>query len=187
MDIHKSTYLVLDEFLRLPRRAQEMLFERLEHPEVLLQEDPYNVFRVVGFSTEGCKSPIEQILFFAFYIRQEERGDLFFELWPQEEIKINGKTYYADFSMCLGPDGVLLIECDGHDYHHRSKQQVSNDYERENALKLAGYDIIRFTGSQIYADPYKCADMILDYVASKQHGGSKNGRAEDVRKNNSTE
>ena len=174
MKIHKSTEAALDDFLKLPRMAQEMVFERLQQPERISQEDPYNVFRVIGFSTEGCKSPIEQILSFAFCIRCEER-DCCIELWPQEEIKTGGKTYFADFSICLGPNGVLLIECDGHDYHHKSKQQVASDYERENALKLAGYDVIRFTGSQIYADPYKCVDTILDYIESKQRKESGNG------------
>ena len=45
---------------------------------------------------------------------------------------------------------------------------MNYDYERENELKLAGYDIMRFTGSQVYNNPLECIEKIHKYC--KQSG-----------------
>ena len=63
-------------------------------------------------------------------------------------------------------DFKLIIECDGFDYHS-NKKQMTYDYKRENNLKLNGYDIIRFTGSQIYNDPMDCVKKIMKYIYMK--------------------
>lgn len=185
MKVRCSTEIVLDDFLKLPRTAQLMFFEKMN--DYTIYNNPYILFDIISFDTNGCKSPIEQILLFAFNIRVFERLKEFksaidFCLVPQKEIKIGKKKYFADLYFdaeeisenCEIDIGnlKLVIECDGHDYHHASKQQVKKDYERETDLKLAGYDILRFTGSQIYGDPYRCADTIIDYIKSKTNIGA---------------
>ena len=41
---------------------------------------------------------------------------------------------------------------------------MNYDYKRENDLKLAGYDIVRYTGSQIYNDVYSCLDKVCELI-----------------------
>ena len=64
-----------------------------------------------------------------------------------------------------------MIECDGFEYHS-SKQQVNYDYERENDLKLNNYNVMRFTGSQIINEPFKCVKTVYEYLL-KQIGDNK--------------
>lgn len=55
------------------------------------------------------------------------------------------KGYILDF---LLPDYQLVIEVDGKQYHS-SKEQIKNDNRRTKHLKSMGYDVLRFTNSQI--------------------------------------
>lgn len=58
----------------------------------------------------------------------------------------------------------LVIECDGHDFHERTKEQASRDKSRDRSFVLEGYDCFRFTGSEIWKDPLGCADQITEWV-----------------------
>lgn len=63
----------------------------------------------------------------------------------------------------------LLIECDGHNYHDRTKEQASNDRARDRQLQKMGYEVFRYTGSDIYNDPFKCAVDAVDLPVRKVH------------------
>jgi very-short-patch-repair endonuclease len=69
-------------------------------------------------------------------------------------------SYRIDF--LLMSDGVangvmLAIECDGHEWHERTKQQASADRARDRELLRRGLPVIRFTGSDITYDATRCA------------------------------
>lgn len=55
----------------------------------------------------------------------------------------------------------LIVECDGHDYHERTKEQAARDKKRDRAIQSMGYKIFRFTGSEIRRDPIDCAQQIV--------------------------
>lgn len=56
----------------------------------------------------------------------------------------------------------LVVECDGHDFHERTKEQAARDRRRDREMSLAGYRVFRFTGSELWRDPIKCAtDVVL--------------------------
>ena len=59
------------------------------------------------------------------------------------------------------------IECDGYEFHQKTKEQIIYDNERERNLKKEGYEIIRFSGSEIISNPYKCVQDIIDIILSK--------------------
>ncbi|MBV2144218.1 DUF559 domain-containing protein [Falsochrobactrum sp. TDYN1] len=54
----------------------------------------------------------------------------------------------------------LVIECDGHEYHERTKEQASKDRSRDRDLTNLGFDVFRFTGSELWRDPWECADQL---------------------------
>lgn len=59
---------------------------------------------------------------------------------------------------------ALAIELDGHDFHERTKEQAQRDKSRDRILQELGWKAIRFTGSEVYADPIACvreAERIL--------------------------
>jgi hypothetical protein len=46
--------------------------------------------------------------------------------------------------------GRLIIECDGHEFHDRTRQQASNDRRRDRNMLSAGYPVFRYTGHDIH-------------------------------------
>ena len=61
-------------------------------------------------------------------------------------------------------DARLIVECDGHDYHERTKEQASRDRSRDRELLRSGVPVVRFTGSELWADPRGCALESLDIL-----------------------
>lgn len=58
----------------------------------------------------------------------------------------------------------LVVECDGHDYHERTKEQAAKDRSRDRELNGAGYDVFRFTGSELWRDPWGCAEQVYTWA-----------------------
>lgn len=55
----------------------------------------------------------------------------------------------------------LVVECDGHKFHEKTPEQAKKDKSRDRDLLSRGYPVIRFTGSEIYRDPLKCAEQVV--------------------------
>lgn len=123
-----------------------------------------------------CNSPIEKIFMLAFTIikimRFDELPSDIFDVFtfPQLDIETNNHKYYVDFYIMLSFEDKeigVVVECDGHEFHQKTKEQVTHDNEREYEIKKAGYDVLRFSGSQIFNNPFKCANDVFDYLLSK--------------------
>jgi len=56
---------------------------------------------------------------------------------------------------------TMVIECDGHDYHEKTKEQAKRDKSRDRVLQSVGYKIYHFTGSEIFQDNMKCAEQVI--------------------------
>ena len=94
----------------------------------------------------------------------------------QVPIKCSQAEFRADFLMMYAyDDGIdcrnnkyepaprfikIVIECDGHDYHEKTKEQARRDKARDRALTASGYRVVRFTGSEIYSDPHGCVEEL---------------------------
>jgi hypothetical protein len=50
-----------------------------------------------------------------------------------------------------------IVECDGHEFHERTKEQAARDKGRDRHLQSLGYYVLRFTGSELWKDPKRCA------------------------------
>ena len=61
----------------------------------------------------------------------------------------------------------LVVECDGHDFHERTKEQAAKDRSRDRDLTMLGYTVIRFTGSEIYRKPAECAEQAFMWIWNK--------------------
>lgn len=181
----------LETFLKLPRQAQKLLWATLEIPQVSHffaingpcdEEDiksltPIEIIFKIAFELvcfmNDAKIPIEKIgnpidgspVEIMIYNTRLEQ---------QKEIIIDDKKYVVDF-IFDGENGdfaekigqiKVIIECDGHDFHHKTKKQVEYDNERQLALQTVGYEVIRFSGSQIYKDPLGCAEKAYKYIMS---------------------
>jgi hypothetical protein len=161
-----------------------------------------------------CESPVEQILVVALYDKwrafinthfnrmQAVFGDypaydgifdIYVELQKPITTSIFEASYRADLFIYLtrfwtnGNTPVwakTVVEIDGHDFHDRTKEQASRDRQRDRYLTLDGYTVIRFTGSDVYNDPYQCAEEIHFIMSNKASdiflSYWKNGKLEEL-------
>ena len=65
------------------------------------------------------------------------------------------------FSRPPKTDVKVVVECDGHDFHERTKRQAAHDRKRDRVMQEMGYLVYRFTGAEIYADPFRCVQQTL--------------------------
>lgn len=72
---------------------------------------------------------------------------------PQVEIG----PYRADFAFT---DRKILVELDGHDYH-KTKEQRTHDAKRDRYLQENGWQVIRFTGSEVYRNTDACIEQTV--------------------------
>lgn len=84
------------------------------------------------------------------------------------QVKID--KYKVDFllaTVCMGRVFFTAIECDGHDYHERTKQQASRDKKRDRFLIGKNIPTLRFTGSDLYNNSEECLEEITDYLCNQ--------------------
>lgn len=121
------------------------------------------------------ESPIEQVMALALKERLDQTP-LNFHIEPQAEYE----RYRLDLLLEIHSGNScwnFAIECDGHDFHEKTKEQARRDKKRERALQAAGYTVIRFTGSEIWESPWKCAEEALKIVLEViDNGPLKGGR-----------
>lgn len=69
----------------------------------------------------------------------------------------------------------IFIECDGHEFHERTKEQAQRDRERDREIIAAGIPILRFTGSEIYRRSSDCALEIMELAIKQIKNEKSNG------------
>lgn len=83
------------------------------------------------------------------------------------QVKILNGKYRVDFLLTsYNGKPPLIIECDGHDFHEKTKEQARRDKKRDRECVLAGYAVMRFTGSEIYNNVEKCISDIESYFSN---------------------
>lgn len=134
-------------------------------------------FDAINESLIDCESPMEQLLSMELASAGLE-SILFYNpfidvlaIEKQVEIKTKNKKYRVDFLIPViykNQEPInFIIECDGHEFHQKTKKQVEEDNERQRDLQEAGYEVIRFSGTEIYHRPGKCAWEIKNIILSK--------------------
>jgi very-short-patch-repair endonuclease len=129
-----------------------------------------------GSMWKVCESPIERAFAQAFtmihgfyrgaplsspaYSLSGEAPQMFFA--PQFAAGPYRVDFLIGFNIGEHRHTSIVVECDGHDFHERSKQQAARDKKRDRYLSNEFARVIRFTGSEIYASPCKCANEAYD-------------------------
>lgn len=72
-----------------------------------------------------------------------------------------------------GQDGILsvpvAVECDGHDFHEKTKEQAIRDKKRDRDFIAAGVPVLHFTGREIWRDPSRCVGEIGDFLVNEMY------------------
>lgn len=98
------------------------------------------------------------------------------EIYPQASVKTEeGRTLRVDFVVHAFRGSLkkplanrqmhLVVECDGHDFHEKTKEQAARDKKRDRDLAELGFRVLRFSGSEIYKEPRAAAAAVLRTVA----------------------
>lgn len=72
-------------------------------------------------------------------------------------------------------NSLLIVECDGHKFHEKTKQQAKKDKKRDRVLQSQGYVVFHFTGSEIFKKPLECAHQCINYLVNQIYKESLNG------------
>ena len=125
---------------------------------------------------DQCETPIEALLFVALNARAphavHQMHGFFASISPQVGVDTEGGKYRPDFTVSLA-DGAqqhivrAYIECDGHDFHEKTKAQAARDKRRDRDLTAKGDPIMHFTGSEIWRNPEACAREVMARLLSR--------------------
>ncbi len=74
--------------------------------------------------------------------------------------------YRVDFLIKVG-SASAIVECDGHDFHERTKEQAARDKKRDRELQMTGLKVFRYTGSEIFQDPAGCGFEVMGHLDSE--------------------
>lgn len=176
----KSDIYANDLFQKMLQRAQAHLAM-----EATTELDSYATF---AFSTDvpgppqpPSGSPIEAA-FEIWWLAIEKADHMTWNVWKlhlmlerQPVISLDGgKSYRLDFRVVPHPEdpnigdavntGVPLpligIEMDGHDFHEKTKEQVTYRNQRDRDLQRVGWRIFHFSGSEFVRHPQRCVEEV---------------------------
>ncbi len=84
-------------------------------------------------------------------------------------VLVNGKPIRVDIYICSpnNDNFKLIVECDGYSYHS-DKSSFSQDRTRDRLLHMKGYKVLRFSGSDIVANPTGMAEELRKYLIEQK-------------------
>lgn len=140
-----------------------------------------------SLSFDLCESPIEQLMLCALAANTQwcasgtclllnkieqipdyyaKRDDLEKHTLLANQVVV-GK-YRADFCVAVSrvkaAPMIAIVECDGHDFHEKTKHQAARDKARDRFMQTSGYPVLRFSGSEIWRDASSCALQVIDFL-----------------------
>lgn len=128
----------------------------------------------VEISKHQAMTPIELLAFIQLLSLsiQEAMFGRVFDVTPQVEIG----TYRADFVVSTMGES-FIVECDGHDFHEKTKEQAARDKKRDRYLQGRGYKVFRFTGSEIWRNRDWFDDVLAELDAIRVRAYEKHGNS----------
>jgi very-short-patch-repair endonuclease len=130
------------------------------------------VLKDKGISQDERDRIVHRMMVRYYYIPMEKMFHM--TLQPRfPNIKIDGKQIRPDiyFWIPSRPDINVIVECDGY-AHHSDKGKFKADRQRDRALKSLGYDVLRFSGSEIYNDPVHTPYELATYLRQRERGSA---------------
>lgn len=135
------------------------------HHEMLLKynESPIESLMMAGFLAShrfGPRLTLREPESFKDFVENEKAPALY--VFPQVTLL---DKFRVDFVVARKmPDEkpqYIVVECDGHEFHEKTREQAERDKSRDRELTTAGYTVMRFTGREIWRNAIKCADQVI--------------------------
>lgn len=125
-----------------------------------------------------CESPIEKLFLIEWYYQTQHWSDYenihIISQYEIDNYRIDFMIYIATFEEWADEkleypknhkDKSLIVELDSYLWHGSSPEQFTKEKERERELKKQGWNIMRFSGREIYRNVEKCIEEILEFVS----------------------
>jgi len=77
------------------------------------------------------------------------------------------------------PNFKLIVECDGFKYHS-DKASFTRDRARDRSLQQSGFQVLRFSGTEIYQNPIGISFQLCDFLFSEYELRSNNSLKPDA-------
>ena len=90
---------------------------------------------------------------------------------PQVLIERHRVDFCFLADVIFGVPLMVAVECDGYDFHDRTKMQAARDKARDRDLTRSGVTVMRFTGSEIHRDANACFQEVYDYLMDRHSDG----------------
>ncbi|WP_170849181.1 endonuclease domain-containing protein [Lysobacter enzymogenes] len=128
------------------------------------------------FPLEKAESPIEALFYASFvllrpHLRLPDSPVVILE--PQAALG----AYRADFLFKIksqaGDVKRLVVELDGHNFHEKTKEQASTDKARDRWMTGQGIVVLRFSGSDVWNNPFACCQEVADRIYMLLYGVSR--------------
>ena len=116
-----------------------------------------------------CKSPLEKLFLIEWRYRKAFYCD-YENFFMKPQYKIN--NYIVDFIIYFRKDGYrykeksLIVELDSYLWHGADPEQFAKEKKRERELQKKGYNLMRFSGREIYRDVEKCVEEVLVFLSN---------------------
>ena len=130
--------------------------------EDVIDEATADFLSIVGQVSYDCESPIEALFLVA--IAPLMVRDSSYTVTPQAKLGNYRVDFLITFTAVPGISRSVVVECDGHDYHERTKEQAERDKRRDRAIAAQGLPVFRFTGRELHRDPEACVDEVVDFT-----------------------
>lgn len=163
----------------IEKKVAHVMRQHLEYLETWMEEEFENASRL-------CESPIEKLMLMRLMTVSSGYGwprpwnriilpdqdvaravgrlqEFEIAIVPQNEIG----RYRVDFMLFLAvptPQNSLriarfVVECDGHEFHEKTKKQAARDKARDRFLVGRTFQVFRYTGSEIFRND---DDLLID-------------------------
>lgn len=144
-----------------------------------IQDARFNRETYSSMILDGISSPIEDLFFIAFNVQcaaeyldvipayrteyEESRDTEGIFIYPQHHIGRYRVDFFITQKHLASKDNPMpvVVELDGHDFHDKDKYQRAHEKSRDRFLVKQGYQVLHFTGSEVFADPYKVAFEVI--------------------------
>ena len=146
----------------LEKRSQEIKEEWEDFTKIQLKE---------------CQSPIEKLFLIEWRYKTQNWSD-YENIYILSQYTIG--NYRVDFMVFYVPKEThpskfieyffnnknmcLVVELDSYLWHRSKPEQFTKEKARDRELKKEGYNIMRFSGREIYRDVEKCIEEVLEYI-----------------------
>ena len=124
-----------------------------EHIRKWIEGEIIDLMGYLSYIVQGVESPIEAIVYMELW-----KNARTYEMQTKRQVIVSPQVdvgpYRVDF-LVVWNDRKTIVECDGHDFHEKTKEQAAHDKKRDRELRMLGYTVLRYTGSEITKDPHK--------------------------------